>query len=228
MKVNLISVVIPIHKIQKNFSKVRQQIHLATTAIEVIYVIDDKLGNDILQTTTSNEHIIRVHNLGRGYMFKEGIAHIKGDVILFLHSDTQLPKNWDSSIIHAMEDEKVIGGGFSLQFDIDNFYLTLSLKMIAFIVKFRKILSGDRAIFLRFQPFKKYLQILDVPIMEDIKLSQWMRTHGKVIILKESVVTSADAFIKNGFLHQSWKIIKCMLWHKIGGDPKKIYSYYYS
>jgi hypothetical protein len=127
-----------------------------------------------------------------------------------------------------MQDEKVIGGGFSLQFDIDNLYLNLSLKIITILIKFRKILSGDRAIFLRSQPFKKDAQILDVPIMEDIILSNWMRKHGKVILLKESVVTSADAFVKNGLLRQTWKIIKCMTWYNLGGDLQKIYSYYYS
>jgi cellulose synthase/poly-beta-1,6-N-acetylglucosamine synthase-like glycosyltransferase len=224
---NLISVVVPIHKIQKDFSNVRQQLHLATQ-IEIIYVIDEKLSEDIIPSKTSNEQIIRVPNLGRGYMFREGVQYVKGDIIMFLHSDTVLPKDWDTIVRCTMQDKKVIGGGFSLKFDIDNLYLTLSLKIITMLVRLRKIFSGDRAIFLRSQPFKNDMPNLEVPIMEDIKLSYWMKKHGKVILLKDSVVTSSDAFVKNGLIRQTWKIIKCMVWHKVGGNLQEIYSYYYS
>jgi len=228
MASSLISVVVPMHKTQKDFSKVRQQLHLATTQIEIIYVIDEEIVEDILPTTTSNEHIIRIHNLGRGYMLKEGSRHIKGDIIMFLHSDTILPKDWDIIIRCALEDKRVIGGGFSLKFDIDNLYLTLSLKITTILVKSRKILSGDRAIFLRSKPFQNDMPDLEVPIMEDINLSHWMRKLGKVILLKEPVLTSSDAFVKNGLIHQTWKIIKCMFWYKVGGNLQEIYSYYYS
>jgi len=224
----LISVIVPIHKIQNDFFKVRQQIHQATTQIEIIYVIDEKLSDSLIPSIKSNEQIIRTTNLGRGYMFREGARYVKGDIIMFLHSDTVLPKDWDMIICRAMQDKKVIGGGFSLKFDIDSMYLTLSLKIITVLVRLRKIFSGDRAIFLRSQPFKNDMPNLEVPIMEDINLSHWMKKHGKVVLLKESVITSSDAFVKNGVIRQTWKIIKCMFWHKVGGNLQEIYSYYYS
>lgn len=224
---SIISVVVPIHKIQKDFSKVRQQLQLATTPIEIIYVISKKL-EDVIKTPLSNEHIIHVHNRGRGYMLREGARHIKGDVVMFLHSDTILPKNWDIIIRRSLRDEKVIGGGFSLRFDINHLYFTFMLKIVRIFIRLNKMLSGDRGLFVRFQPFQNDLSILEVPIMEDIILSDWMKKHGKVILLKEPVITSADAFVKNGLLHQTWKIIKCSLWYKLGGDLQDIYTYYYA
>jgi len=147
---------------------------------------------------------------------------------MFLHSDTILPKDWDFIVRRTLVDKKVMGGGFSLKFDINKIYLKISLKLVEAFVKIRKIFSGDRAIFLRSQPFLNDMPNLEIPIMEDIELSFWMKKHGKVVLLKESVITSADAFVKNGLVRHSWKIIKSMLWHKFGGDPWKIYSYYYS
>ena len=223
----LISVVVPVHKIQKNFSKVRQRIHTAKTPIEIIYVINEKIKDDLL-TTTSIEQKTRIPNRGRGYMFGEGASKAKGEIIIFLHSDTILPVDWDIIIRRAMQNKKIIGGGFSLQFDIDSLYLTLMLKIVTILVPLTKVLSGDRAVFVRLQPLQKDLSFLEIPIMEDAKLSYWMKKNGKSILLKESVVTSADAFVKNGFLHQTWKIIKCSLWYKLGKDLQKIYNYYYS
>lgn len=223
----LISVVIPIHKIQKNFLKVRSQLHNAITPIEIIYVINEKLRDDIL-ITTSNEQIIRIPNRGRGYMLEEGARQAKGEIILFLHSDTILPRNWDIIIHRVMKNKRVIGGGFSLQFDINSLYLTFMLNIITIFVHLTKALSGDRAMFVRFKPLQKDLSILEVPIMEDAELSNWMKKQGKIILLKESVVTSADAFVQNGLIHHTWKIIKCSIWYKLGIDLQKIYNYYYS
>jgi hypothetical protein len=78
--------------------------------------------------------------------------------------------------------------------------------MIFILVHFTKAPSDDRSIFIRSQPLKKDLSILDIPVMEDIELSYWMKKHGKVILLRESVVTSTEVFVQNGFLRQIWKI----------------------
>jgi glycosyltransferase involved in cell wall biosynthesis len=227
MMSSLISVVVPIHKEQKELPMVRRQLHRATTPIEIIYVIHDELRKDLL-IPASNEHIIRIRNRGRGYMLREGARHVKGDIIMFLHSDTLLPNNWDIIIRRVMQDKNVIGGGFSLQFDRDYLYFTLKLKMVTIIVRLTKVLTGDRAVFLRFQPFQNDLSILEMPIMEDIELSYWMKKHGKVILLRDAVVTSADAFVRHGLLRQTWRIILCLLWHIIGRNPQEIYTYYYS
>lgn len=222
----LISVVVPIHKPQKKLLDVCHSLHLAITPIEIIYVVHDKLV-DPIKITKSYEHIIRVPNKGRGYMIVDGTRLAKGDIIVFLHSDTILPKDWDVLIRQTMQNKNVIGGGFSLKFDPEHFYLTLMKKLIKILVRMTKVLSGDRAIFIRFEQLKKDLSFLEIPIMEDIALSFWMKKHGKVVLLKQSVITSADAFTRNGFICQSWKIFKCLAWYKLKGDVQNIYRYYY-
>lgn len=223
---NLISVIVPLHKLIKNFPQVRNQIHTATTPIEIIYVSDIEINLNFMKKKP-NEKIVRIKNRGRGYMLSEGARHAQGEIIMFLHSDTFLPKGWDIAIQKAMDNKKIIGGGFNLKFDFENTYLKIVVKIVMSISRIRKTLSGDRAIFLRFEPLKKNLSILEMPIMEDLELSYWMRKHGKIILLKESVITSADKFVKNGLLRQTWKITKCIAWYKLGGNLDEIYNYYY-
>jgi glycosyltransferase involved in cell wall biosynthesis len=223
----LISVVVPIHKIQHKFSQVRHHLLSATTPIEIFYVIHTPLAIDF-PAKRSYEHELRIDNKGRGYMLQEGARHAHGDIILFLHSDTLLPHNWDQCIRHVMDNPKVIGGGFSLQFDLDHVYLKLMLHLITFLVHLTKVLSGDRAIFVRAQPLQNELSILELPLFEDIELSFWMKKHGKVRLLKDHVITSADAFIQHGMICQSWKIFKSLAWYKFKGDTHQIYRYYYS
>jgi glycosyltransferase involved in cell wall biosynthesis len=165
---------------------------------------------------------------GRGMALAEGIRQSIGDIIIFVHADTILPEGWDIAIRNALTDNQVIGGGFSLTFDNENEYLHfLTLRQRLRIYLFRE-LWGDQGIFVRSQFVKQHISNIDIlPIMEDVQLSKLMSENGKVIILKEAVVTSAATFRKYGFLWNTYRIIKVRLWYELGGDPKKIYEYYY-
>ena len=223
---NLISVVVPLHKLNKDFLQVRKKIQSAKTPIEIIYVIDIGLDLSSIQKK-SNEKIISIKNRGRGYMLSEGAKHAKGEFIMFLHSDTLLPNDWDISIQKAMINKNIIGGGFNLSFNSDNQLLNIGVKITMLMSRIRKILSGDRAVFLRLAPLKRDLSILEIPIMEDLELNHWMKKQGKIILLNDTVVTSADKFEKNGIIRQTWNITKCIVRYRLGGNLNEIYNYYY-
>lgn len=221
-----ISVILPIHKIPENFSQIRNAIFTATYPIEIIYVIDKKLKNEIKQENVY-EKILFETNRGRGFMIKKGVQYAQNNIIVILHADTLLPPKWDEIIIHTMNNKHVIGGAFSLSFINQNTYLSLGIIIINVLFHITGVLSGDRAMFVRTMPLKENLQLLDTPIYEDAELSYWMKENGKVIILKDMIKTSSDAFYSRGMIQQTWRIIICSIWYFIGRDITKIYRYYY-
>lgn len=223
----VISIIVPIHVLHEKIPMVRNSIFLAKTPIEVIYVVEKNLIN-VFTDIKKCEKIIKMENIGRGFMQAEGVHNSSGDIILFLHSDTILPDEWDKSILSSLKDEKVIGGEFKLRFDIKSTYLDFTLNLISSSQKITKMMFGDRAIFVRSNLIKKNISILQIPIMEDLELSNLMRKNGNVIIIDKNVITSADAFVNNGFLHQTIKIIISILWYRIGGNLQDIFNYYYS
>jgi glycosyltransferase involved in cell wall biosynthesis len=222
-----ISVIVPIHIKPKKIESVRRSIISATTTLEVIYVIDKSLSN-IITNLHNFEKIISVINKGRGFMLAEGARISSGEVIIFLHSDTILPDKWDLDILKSLENKSIIGGGFNLKFDTENTYLNFAIKLLTLWNKRSKILSGDRALFVRSSIIKKDISFLQIPIMEDFELSFLMKKTGNVVILDNNVITSADGFIKNGILRQTIKIFLCYFWYKIGGNLQDIYNFYYS
>ncbi|UCF13732.1 MAG: hypothetical protein JSW06_05620 [Thermoplasmatales archaeon] len=226
-KGSVISVIVPIHVQNEEIPEVRKSIFYATTPIEVIYVIDKNLSG-IIEDTKSFEKVIKIEKKGRGFMLKGGVLNSSGDIILFLHSDTILSKGWDISIRNSLKDETVIGGGFRLKFNIESVYLDLVVKILTFNTERVKILSGDRALFVRSYLIKNNLSTLDMPIMEDMELSFLMRNQGKVVILNQNVITSAQAFKKNGIFRQAIRIIISFIWYRIGGNLQDIYNFYYS
>ncbi|MFX1521631.1 MAG: glycosyltransferase [Promethearchaeota archaeon] len=224
---SLISLVVPFHESTACLESLRQQLNLVKTPIEVILVIDKKLES-VIEKKKPYERIVSINNKGRGYNFAEGVRNATGDIIVFLHSDTRLPPRWDILIRNALLQDEVVGGAFSLKFD----YANNSLKVSYFIGKLLYLITGelwgDRTIFIRSKFIKDNLSVLEVPIMEDVRLSRWMNTKGRVVVLKENVTTSFSAFLKFGWVHHSLRILKARMWYALGGDPHKIFNYYYS
>ena len=75
---------------------------------------------------------------------------------------------------------------------------------------------------------KPHTEVMNVPIMEDVRLSGFLSKQGRVVLLKEKVITSSATFIRYGLLRHTYRIIKCRLWYALGGNPVNIYHYYYS
>jgi len=221
-----ISVVIPLFNKTLNMRSIRQMIPPATESTEIIVIVDPEQKKNI-SPVSSNEQIIYVKNRGRGYNLAEGVKKAEGDIILFLHSDTCLPTSWDTAIVRAISNQKIVGGAFSLSFDHKNMYLEFIIIVTNLLIRLIKSFSGDRAMFIRGPVIKKNLSVLQVPIMEDAELSKLMAKTGDVVLLKEKVVTSAKSFIENGFLQQTWAIFLCSVWYAVGRDLEKIYRYYY-
>jgi glycosyltransferase involved in cell wall biosynthesis len=182
----------------------------------------------LIEKKNPYEKIIIKKNIGRGYNFAEGVRNATGDIIVFLHSDTLLPENWDKAIKRALLQDDVIGGAFSLAFDNKSKYMKFSVFLTDLIHLFSGELWGDRALFVRSKLLKNNLAIIEVPIMEDVRLSRWMNKLGKVIVLKETVYTNSSTFFKYGFLRKSLRTLKARIWYALGVDPQKIFNDYYS
>lgn len=221
-----ISVVIPVHKKNRTLHHIRESLYQTNQTIEIIYIVDDSL-KDVIFPLNINEKIIVKRNTGRGYMLQEGVSIAQGKIIVFLHIDTLLPEKWDSIIVKTLKDPTIIGGAFNLSFDYQNLYLTLIEKIVTWLYYKTGILSGDRAMFVRTLQIKKDIHVLNTPIFEDAELSRWMKKQGRVVLLEESVVTSADAFRQQGMLRHALRILICSFRYEVGDDLDKIFRFYY-
>jgi glycosyltransferase involved in cell wall biosynthesis len=221
-----ISVVIPVHKKNRTLHHIRESLYQTNQKIEIIYVVDDSLKNVILPLR-NNEKILVNRNTGRGYMLQKGVSIAQGNTIVFLHIDTLLPEKWDTIIVKTMQDPTIIGGAFNLSFDYRNLFLKLIEKIVTCLYYKTGILSGDRAMFVRTMQIKKALYVLNTPIFEDAELSRWMKKQGRVVLLKESVITSADAFKQQGMLRHAFRILICSFRYEVGDNLDKIFRYYY-
>jgi glycosyltransferase involved in cell wall biosynthesis len=222
------SVIMPLHREHQRLADVRSRVHSAKSPLELIMVLNDATLAENVRAERPNERTIECKRPGRGYAFAEGVAESKGDITVLLHGDTMLPLGWDSAILRALSDPRVVGGGFHMSFDRSSRYLHCLVRLSEFFVFMGAAMWGDRAIFARTGVLRQCLPAMDVPLFEDVRLSKALRRRGRIVLLDETVVTSADHFWKNGPFTQSMRIFKARTWYALGGDPQKIYDYYYS
>jgi len=223
----MISVIILATNYKHNTDKIRENLSTSTTPIEVIIVVSkDRIGNTLKRYPS--EKIITSEVKGRGFACYAGLQLARGDVIVFLHADTILPARWNELILKTLTDKKVVGGAFSLTFNKNHIYLSILIFLSEVLFRITGELWGDRTIFFRSHILKDHAGLLNVPIMEDVRLTLFMKKRGKVALLKEKVTTSSESFFKHGLLQHTFRIIKCRIWYALGGNLGKIYSYYYS
>jgi rSAM/selenodomain-associated transferase 2 len=163
---------------------------------------------------------------GRGIQMNGGAALATGDILLFLHADTILPKDWGERVISAMSDGRVVGGAFSLSVDSER----LPHRAIAAAATLRSRIAGlaygDQGIFVRREVFEEMGGFRDIPIMEDIDFIKRLKKSGRMVLLKDSVKTSARRWEKEGVVYttlRNWLLIS--LYH-IGVAPERLYKLY--
>jgi glycosyltransferase involved in cell wall biosynthesis len=222
----MISVIIPVHKECLQLALLRKMVNVEKGA-ELIFVVQNQIPF-YPEKNTDNEFFVFSDKKGRGNNLMLGLNMAQGDIIFIVHADTILPDNWYETITACMKKEGAVGGGFHLKFDKTNNFLNLLIWLSDCLYYFTGEMWGDRAIFIRSDLIKVNTEVINVPIMEDVRLSRFMRKTGKVKMLKECIVTSSDTFLRRGIFMHTYKILRCRLLYAFGADLNKIYDSYYS
>jgi rSAM/selenodomain-associated transferase 2 len=193
-----------------------------------IIVVDGSPAQDTISALKDSETISIASEVGRARQMNSGAETAQGDVLIFLHADTKLPKEAFVKISGALLDSTCIGGAFSLGIDTDR----ISLKFIAWTanvrVWFTRVPFGDHAIFLRRKYFQEIGGYKDIPLMEDVDLMERIRkSDGKIIILKEKAQTSPRKWEKGGVFRTTLKNQVIRKLYRLGVSPHTLHRIYY-
>jgi len=222
----MISVIVIVGTIPPEFERFRRCIHTAEQSIEIIYVVNKGLEGSI-KPLGHQETVLVSNRAGRGYAMAQGARRAHGDIMLLLHADTLLPKQWDNYIRQTLSDASVVGGAFNLRFDKENAYLRLLVILSDVFFHATGELWGDRAIFIRSDVLRQNLSVIDVPILEDVRLSLRMKQLGSVRLINAAVRTASDSFHRRGMVRHTMRILLCRSLYTLGIPLKYIWRCYY-
>lgn len=134
---------------------------------------------------------------GRAAQMNAGAAAATGSVLLFLHADTELPRDALPRIRRALQSGAV-GGGFALRLDARDPLLRLVGRLITWRSRLTGVATGDQAQFVTRKAFDALGGFAPLPLFEDIDFSRRLRRLGPVVQLRAPVLTSARRWRRQG------------------------------
>ena len=143
---------------------------------------------------------------GRARQMNAGAAAAGGEVLLFLHADTQLPAEADVAVRAALADARREWG----RFDVRISGRAPMLRVVATLMNLRSratgIATGDQAMFVRREAFDAVGRFPLQPLMEDIELSCRLLRRTRPACLRVRVTTSGRRWEQRGV----WRTIVLM------------------
>lgn len=163
---------------------------------------------------------------GRASQMNMGAQISRGDVLLFLHSDTILPQSAISSIAMALSKSDRLWGRFDVRIDPPRPLLRLVAWSMNLRSRLTGIATGDQAIFVRRETFERVEGFPDIPLMEDIALSRALKHLSAPVCLRARVTTSGRRWEKSGILRTILLMWRLRLAFFFGADPERLAERY--
>jgi rSAM/selenodomain-associated transferase 2 len=156
----------------------------------------------------------------------EGAKASCGEILLFLHADTQLPAKADQLIESALADPNVVGGRFDVRFDRPSAWGTVISTLMNWRSQLGGIATGDQAMFVRRHVFERLGGFADIPLMEDIEFSTRLKHAGPTEALRENVTTSFRRWDQQGPLKTILSMWTLRFLYWIGVSPHRLAHFY--
>jgi rSAM/selenodomain-associated transferase 2 len=194
---------------------------------EVIVVDGDHEGGTV-RAIKNREVITMISPQGRGIQMNRGASVARGEILLFLHTDTELPENAFTLISSAMKKARYAGGAFDLGIQSGRPVFRLIEKMVSLRTRLTRVPYGDQAIFIKKDCFEAIGRFQEIPLMEDVELMRRMKKSGyRICIIPLKVKTSPRRWEQEGVLFctlRNWMLISLYL---LGVKPEKLVRLYH-
>lgn len=150
------------------------------------------------------DHLI-ISDKGRAVQMNAGAAAANGNVLLFLHADTRLPRDALEHLSHFNRGEQAWG-----RFDVRLSGNQRLFSVIAWFMNHRSrltgICTGDQGMFVRRDIFEALGGFQEVPLMEDVEFSRRLCLVSRPWCVSSVVTTDSRRWEKHG----PWRTIFLM------------------
>jgi rSAM/selenodomain-associated transferase 2 len=192
---------------------------------EVIVVDGGSEDDSPTRSRPLSDHLIRSPQ-GRSRQMNAGAKVANGEILLFLHVDTLLPGGADGLIISGMRQSRSSWGRFDVRLSGNHPMFRLIESMMNWRSRLTGIATGDQAIFVRREVFKRIGGFPEIDLMEDIALTKALRREGRPLCLRQKVVTSSRRWEDNGVIRTVLLMWSLRLVYFLGVDPNRLARLY--
>jgi rSAM/selenodomain-associated transferase 2 len=158
----------------------------------------------------------------RGGQLRRACSRARADWLLILHADTVLEKGWSGHVRrHLSHPERA--AWFRLRFDQGG----MAAGIVAGWANLRSrwgMPYGDQGLLISAALFAKVGGYDDIPLMEDVAIARALR--GTLVGLPCDAVTSAEKFVRQGWLRRGTRNLWTFLRYLTGADATRLADSY--
>lgn len=221
-----ISVVVPVLNEEAVLGPVLGAVRPGLATGDELVVVDGGSSDRTVEIARASGALVVESERGRGRQLNAGAARTSGDVLLFLHADTQLPRSWRSEIGRALEADAACWGRFDVEFDEGGALLRLIAWLISRRSRAFRSATGDQAIFVRRADFEAVGGYREAHLFEDVDFVRRIRSRGAMATPVSPVVTSSRRWRKDGVLRTTLRMWSLKSLYLAGVPAKRLERYY--
>ena len=162
---------------------------------------------------------------GRAAQLNAGARAATGDVLLFLHADSRLPRDAYASLAEAWRAPGVVGGNFALAFAGDGCFERV-LGAVYALQRRHGYYYGDSSIWARREAFERLGGYREIPIMDDYDFVRRLERSGRTRCLPGPAMTSSRRWRTMGITRTvlAWFVIRWL--YLAGVSPARLARLY--
>jgi rSAM/selenodomain-associated transferase 2 len=195
--------------------------------MEVIVVDGDMEGKTVKEI--KNRDVVKsVSPKGRGKQMNKGASLANGDILLFLHTDTELPEGALAAISSTIDKSQCVAGSFDLGIKSERLIFRLVEQIVRVRTRITRIPYGDQAIFLKREVFNSMKGYREIPLMEDVDLMKRIKkSGGRICVIPQKVKTSPRRWEREGVLYCTLRNRMLIGLYHLGVKPERLVKFYY-
>ena len=224
----MISVIIPTLNEAQNLPRLLAALGRDTSAHEVI-VVDGGSQDMTVDVVRKFDVQIIESGPGRGVQLRRGADAASGDVLLFLHADSEFPALGLDRIVESLAmSPDIVGGNFRLLFSGETRFSQWLTRYYAWIRR-RGLYYGDSAIFVRRDVYDAIDGMRPIALMEDFDFVRRMERFGRTVcIVDPPLVTSSRRFEGRNSIAIVFGWLRIHALYHLGVSPDRLAAIYYS
>jgi len=224
---SLISIIIPTLNESESIEKTLNSLHTTLKEGNELIIVDGGSNDDTILKCKNYTDKVYTATKGRAIQMNVGADKSTNDILLFLHADTLMPQNFSAENLTALATITNEWGFFKVKFTSHHLLLRLVSTLMNTRSCLTRIATGDQAIFIKKELFKKIGGYKEIPLMEDIELSISLKKYSKPYCVKEFVMTSSRKWESNGIIKTIILMWKIRFLYFFGVSPQKLVNIYY-
>ena len=158
---------------------------------------------------------------GRARQMNYGAGLARGDVLVFVHADTVLPRKGLEQLSELQAGEKC-WGRFDVRLSGSHPLFRLIESGMNLRSRITGIATGDQALFVGRELFEAVGGFPSIELMEDITLSSSLKKIAPPLCLRTRVVTSSRRWERQGILRTILRMMRLRACYALGVKPDQL------